>query len=276
MDLPLGVGLRVPGYDRVDGLSLPFGPRIVFGDERVVIDPTVTYRSNLGKIDPALTVAGNITRDSSLAFSVTGSRGTFTNEGWIRDPLTNSLVTFWSGSDSRNYFRADRAEARLIGRLPGTLDGVTLFVGGRTERDWSTGWRPGERRGPFSIINRSDSTDGIDRPNPLITPGHITSAIAGGRAEYTGIRADAWIGGIIERATSGSVTGAFTQATLDTHGGVETVAAQRIVLNAHLVTTATSGATGVTPTQRFGYLGGAGTLATVPTLVAGGDHLWFF
>src|SRR4051812_48704801 len=32
--LPLGIGLRVPTYDRVNGLTVPWGPRLRFGEDR--------------------------------------------------------------------------------------------------------------------------------------------------------------------------------------------------------------------------------------------------
>ena len=54
--LPGLFGLRMPLYDRVDGLSVPWGPRINLADARVAIDPTVTYRSNLGAYDLSATL----------------------------------------------------------------------------------------------------------------------------------------------------------------------------------------------------------------------------
>lgn len=271
VEWPLGVGLRTPGYDRVNGASVPLGPRIVFGDERVVIDPVATYRSHLGKVDGALDVAAKLTADSSVTLSLGASRATFSNDAWIRSTLSNSLVTLWNGDDARNYFRGDRAEGKLGARLPGSLAGVSLFIGGRAERDWSTGWRAGERRGPFSVIDRSDTT-AIQRPNPLVAPGHVYSVLGGGTVAYDWVRADVALDALVESALSRSVTGSFTQATLDVRGGVNTFASERLKVSAHLITT--SGTTGAPP-QRFGYLGGAGTLATIPLLSLGGDHLYF-
>src|ERR1700716_4611371 len=54
ISLPLGVGLRIPSYDRVNGLALPWGPRLDLGEEKLQLDALVTYRSNLGKWDPSL------------------------------------------------------------------------------------------------------------------------------------------------------------------------------------------------------------------------------
>jgi len=168
VDFPLTVG-ALPSYDRVNGVSLPFGPTISIGnDERLVVNPTLTYRSNLGKIDPSLSVVGQITADSTLGFALSGARGTFTNDRWIRSDLLNSLVSFGLGHDARNYFRGDRGEARLTSTLKLPLDVATIFIGARTERDWSTGWQTGTPRGPYSIFGRSDTTDGIQRRNPAI------------------------------------------------------------------------------------------------------------
>ncbi|MGI8546897.1 MAG: hypothetical protein ACR2M1_06110, partial [Gemmatimonadaceae bacterium] len=163
VDFPLGVGLQIPTYDRVNGLSLPFGPTIHVSDDRLVVDPAITYRSQLGKIDPSILLLGRLGADSAFGVSVSAARGTFSNDNWIRSDLVNSLLAFGLGRDARNYFRADRGEARFIARLPVSADVAQLFIGARSERDWSTGWRFDEHRGPFSILNRHDQVNGIDR-----------------------------------------------------------------------------------------------------------------
>lgn len=300
IELPLGVGLRLPSYDRVNGLSIPWGPTINVGEGRLLVDPTVAYRSNLGKFDPALSVYAALTRDSAVALTLAGARGTFTNEGWIRSDLINSLVTLGLGRDARNYFRADRAEARVVGRiaLPGAdemdEDGANtahVFVGARTERDWSTGWRPRfvaviagpsilpvdgnvqgpTPRAPWSLFNRTDRRNGMTRPNPEIDAGHVTSALLGGRVDYRSERVMLRADVLGEGASSNSVGGSFRQLTFDGHTDIATFAGERVEIDGHLVTT--SG--GTTPRQRYAYLGGSGTLATVDLLSLGGDHLYF-
>lgn len=296
VELPLGVGLRLPSYDRVNGVSIPFGPRITIGDGRLVIDPTIAYRSNLGKVDPALTVYAALTRDSSLALTLAGARGTFTNDGWIRSDLINSIITLGLGHDARNYFRANRAEARLVGRvaLPGADDldedganTLHLFVGMRTESDWSTGWRPPvpgpvldygnppaldtNPRGPWSFFNRNDMHDGMTRPNPEIDTGRITSGLIGAHVDYRAEPVTVLADVLGEGGASGTVGGSFRQITLDGHTEIATFAGERFEVDGHIVTT--SG--GTTPLQRYAYLGGSGTLATVDLLSLGGDHLYF-
>src|SRR6476646_3746007 len=79
--LPLGIGFRMPGYDRVDGLSLPWGPRLELG-EWLRADALATYRSHLGAFDPTLDVRFSSKQGHEL--SLFASRGTFTNDDWIR------------------------------------------------------------------------------------------------------------------------------------------------------------------------------------------------
>jgi hypothetical protein len=272
VEFPLSID-KLPSYDRVNGVSLPFGPTITFGeDERLVVEPVLTYRSHLGKVDPSLSVVGQITSDSTLGFAVTGARGTFTNDGWIRSNIVNSLVSFGLGRDSRNYFRADRGEARLTSTLKVPLDVATVFAGVRSERDWSTGWRSGPAMGPYSILNRSDTVNGIQRPNPGIDAGHITSAIAGGHAEYAGALASGALDVLLEAAGKSPVGGSFQQLTVNEAASISTIADQHVEIGGHLVTTATSS---FAPRQRYSYVGGSGSLATVDLLSLGGDHLYF-
>ena len=52
--LPGVVGVRLPTYDRIDGLNLTAGPEIAFDTGRVRLEPFLTYRSHLGEIDPGV------------------------------------------------------------------------------------------------------------------------------------------------------------------------------------------------------------------------------
>ncbi len=271
VDFPLGLGLQIPTYDRVNGLSLPFGPTIHVGEDRLIVDPAITYRSHLGKIDPSLAVLARLGADSAFGVRVSAARGTFSNDNWIRSDLVNTLLSFGLGRDGRNYFRADRAEARFIARLPVPADVAQLFIGARSERDWSTGWRIDEHRGPFSILDRHNQVDGIDRPNPRIDRGHINSLIGGGRLQYRTERNTLRLDALLEAAANDTVKGRFEQLTLDGHVGVPTFAGHRFELDGHLVTTGG----GTVPRQRYAYLGGSGTLATLDLLQLGGDHLFF-
>ena len=114
ISLPLGLGLRIPAYDRVNGLTLPWGPKFEAGEGKFDIDALVRYRSNLGKWDPSLEGVIRPGDDNELKLFV--GRGTFTNDAWIRTDLMNSLAVLGVGSDARNWYRGDRATARFRGR----------------------------------------------------------------------------------------------------------------------------------------------------------------
>lgn len=271
--LPLGIGLRIPSYDRVNGLSLPWGPVIRIPGGRVQLDPTVTYRSHLGNFDPALAASVAFGRFDSL--SVYAGRGTFTNDSWIRSDIVNSLAALGVGSDARNYFRADRVTADLshsFGREPWA---ASVWIGGLHERDWSTGLHDRDTEtGPWSFFGRTDSLK-MRRLNPSIARGNITSGLAGllgkfERDELTGAFNVKVEHSFDEPDTYDADSERFTQATIDANVAFPTFGLQSFEFRGHAI--ATSGAA---PSQRFGYIGGAGTLATVDLLALRGDRLVF-
>lgn len=269
ISLPLGVGLRVPSYDRVNGLSLPFGPVVSVASGRLVVNPLVTYRSQLGKFDPSI-LAVLSGRDSALSVSLDASRGTFSNDRWIRSDLVNSLTSFGVGSDSRNYFRADRAEGRATLRLGAEAAALVPYAGVRFENAWSTGWRADERRGPFSVFGR-DATNGINRPNPEIAGGHIASALLGGTLTLRRTRLSGTAALDGEIAWRSPADSRFTQLTWRQSAVVRTAGQQRLEIDSHAV----APLRGTAPPQRYAYLGGAGTLGTTDLFVFGGDRLYF-
>jgi hypothetical protein len=271
-ELPLGIGLRMPSYDRVNGASVPVGPRIVVGTEereRLVIDPTVTYRSHLGDFDPRLTVRWNIV-DTTLALTLDGFRGTLTHESWIRSTLVNSFTSLLTGRDARNYYRTDKFEAR-VGYTPFASEERTLKLYASTgyENDWATGWRPGERNGPFAFIYPHDESNGILRPNPSLSNMEMVFGMIGASFARKGDRLEAGIGADIELGSPHNTS--FVQVTSDAALRAPTIYGQRLELRGHLLSTTGD----PTPGQRFGYLGGSGTLATENLLSLGGDRLYY-
>src|SRR5215212_2011218 len=163
--LPLGVGLRIPSYDRVNGVSVPWGPVIRLPGGRVEINPTVTYRSNLGKVDPAARV--NVAFGHLDSLEVYFGRGTYTNDSWIRSDLINSLAAIGVGSDARNYDRGDRLSAELshsFGKQPWN---TAVWIGGNHELDWSTGIHVKHTNAPWSFFGKTDTLK-MRRVNPAI------------------------------------------------------------------------------------------------------------
>ncbi|HUF64432.1 MAG TPA: hypothetical protein VMM17_00500 [Gemmatimonadaceae bacterium] len=277
VSLPLRLGIRVPSYNRVDGVVLPWGPTITLGRGAITIDPTVTYRSHIGEFDPAVRAVISL---GTLVVVADARRATFSNDSWIRSDGTNSLATIWSGRDMRNHFRADRIDLQLGPRWETATLVVEPYLGARNELGWSAGEGLSRDSHPWSLRGR-DSTDGIFRPNPAVLRGRIRSGLAGVALRWSGGDVRARFSAAFEQAwdspaesSSPGEDGEFTQLTL--HGNVTfpTFAGQRLISRAHAVTSSSDDER--PPPQRYAYLGGSGTLATMDLLSQGGTELFFF
>ncbi len=265
--LPGLFGFRVPAYDRVDGLSLPWGPRISLGETRLVIDPTLTYRSNIGAYDIAATARAEIADGwSATAF---GGRTTLSNDRWIQSDLANTISTLGAGSDYRNYWRSTRFEALLARQWEFSEGDLQLSAGGRTEDDWSV--RSG---GAWSLFNRKDSLH-VKRPNPPVERGNLSSALFGARGSWQREHVAFNAGADVEVVLDAPSSERFTQTTLFARVAFPTfvtkLGTQSFVFHTHMVLTVGDTA----PPQRFAYLGGGGTLPTFDLLSRGGDQLVF-
>jgi hypothetical protein len=262
-------GFQLPSYDRVNGLSLPWGPTLAIDTGRVEIDPRITYRSDLGVIDPSLAVRMQLGRRTTAA--VAAARGTFTNDAWIRSDIINALGAFATGADTRNYYRADRADARLTRAFEGKSGTTSFFVGALTEKARSVGPDSGATSAPYSVFGRRDSVNGMLRPNPQGTEGRITSAVAGASRTVTlgDLSADAVVTAEVPVEAPGDSR--FYQVTLDASTTFATFGSHRFGAAAHALLTGGD----PTPRQRFGYLGGAGTLPTESMLQFGGDRVLY-
>jgi hypothetical protein len=258
-------GFLVPSYDRVDGLSLPVGVTIASPGGLVSLQPTATYRSRLGTVDPGATLS--VTPSSRLRLEAEGGRSTRTNDDWIYSDFVNSATSLFAGLDTRNYFRSVGGRARLIATVDRPSFVLEPYVGVRVERV-----SPISATGDvWSMFERDDSLR-MRRPNPLVERGDLRSALAGvdfqlSANELAGhgyLRAE-------QAFDSPDGTTDFLQITL--HGSVQfpTFGAQSLRVKVHAV-----GGTGDrVPMSRYAWLGGSGTLATLDLLEEGGDRLLF-
>jgi hypothetical protein len=283
ISLPLGIGLRTPSYDRVNGLAVPWGPRLSLGEDKLQLDGLVTYRSNLGEWDPSL--EGYARPGDANEIKLYVGRGTFTNDSWIRSDIANSLAALGVGSDSRNYFRADRATARFTRTLTTGAFTLTPFVGGNFERGWSTGSIV-PPKSPWSFFGKNGVLK-MKRANPRVKTGHISSFLAGSGIALSRGGVEASLDATVEHSfktsltadCTGSPTDAacalppvdFTQVTLHSKVDFPTFGTQTFSFLGHAVL----GTSDIPPPQRFAYLGGSGTLATVNLLALGGDRLLY-
>ncbi len=284
ISLPLGVGLRIPTYDRVDGVTVPWGPKLETSNGRIDLDALVSYRSHLGAWDPS--IQGILRPGDANELRLFVGRGTFSNEDWIRSDLMNSLSVLFVGNDARNYYRSDKANARLTRAIMNGSSVITPYAGLNYERDWSTGDLV-PTSSPWSFYGRTGRLR-MRRANPPIDRGHIFSFLVGSGLELAAGDVDSKVDAHVERsiatqydasciATPGGLfcpapRDAFTQVTLDGTVKFPTFGSQTFTFRGHGVWTP---AAAIAPRQRFAYLGGSGTIATVDQLALGGDHLLF-
>jgi hypothetical protein len=271
VSLPLLFGLRIPSYDRVNGLSVPWGPRLNIDSGRIVFDPVVTYRSNLGKFDPKGTVVW--TPASRLEIVGSAERGTFSNDEWNRPTLFNSLASLVTGSDTRNYFRADRFELSVDRSWGDHEAGISLqpSLGVRDEFDWTTG--PNDpKHVPWSILDRG-IPDKMRRFNPPIFDGRLASVLGGLSGAYRNESVSVSGSAQVEVPFQAPNGQRFVQTTIDGLLKFTSFSDYRFQFGLHAVVTAGDTA----PPQRFAYLGGGSTLATLDILQEGGDELvWLY
>jgi hypothetical protein len=263
--LPGVYGFQLPLYDRVDGLSIGWFPELVLGDSDFVAAPNVIYRSNIGAWDAALTVSGRL---GGAFASVTGARATLSNDDWIQTDFANSFLVLCCGKDVRNYWRAEYGEARVGYRWSETADTLTLWAGARTEKATSVA-----AGGPWSITGDTSSFS-MYRPNPAISDGKIASWLTGVSGALQGtVSLNASLQ--MEVPFVAPKDARFTQITADVAASMATVTlgkvGQEVSVRLHGIYTSGDSA----PPQRYGYLGGVGTVLTLPLLGQGGDQLLF-
>ena len=266
--LPGLYGARIPTYDRVNGLQVPWGPLFALGARRLELDPTLTYRSHIGAIDPRLALRAMFGRRTRIDAAL--ERGTFTNDGWIRSDLMNTLSSLALGADVRNYYRADRMDVRVTRLWEGRTWTAAPFVGALTERAWSVGSAVAPTSAPWSAFGRRDVLEGMLRPNPRVAHGRITSAIGGVTGAWGTGGVELSLRALLEMALENPGSSEFMQTTVQ--GSVEfpTFGTQKFESFVHAVISSRE-----PPPQRYAYLGGSGTLPTFMLLEFGGDELFF-
>ena len=266
--LPGVYGVRIPKYDRIDGLSLSFGPFISIDTGRYEIDPTITYRSHLGAFDPAVNATLSFARRTAVDIYV--GRNTFTNDSWIWSDLVNSASALAVGIDTRNYYRADRGEAVVHQLFEMTTGTFQPYLGARLERGWSVARAIGATSYPWSVFDR-DAGDRMRRPNPAVLNASVKSLLLGGYFTWEAQRLQASINLANEGAALDVGSLRFVQSTLHAQIRFPTFGAQQFYASTHVLYTFGDTA----PPQRWTYLGGSGTLPTLSLLSLGGDRLFY-
>lgn len=266
LSLPGFYGARLPLYDRVNGVSFAAGPLVTLRVARLEVEPVLTYRSNLGVFDPL--VVARIGNPGGARLQLAAGRTTSTNDAWIWSNPVNSAAVLGFGIDTRNYYRAERAEATFRRRWFSASGAMEPYLGARGERDRSVGFDSLPASTPWSMSGR-EAADRMLRPNPPVANITLRSAIAGLVATW---ETDAFTAAFSldnEAADATGGVGRFVQSTLDGEISFRTFGTQSFTFSTHLVGTVGDSA----PPQRRAYLGGPGTLPTLDLLSLGGDQL---
>jgi hypothetical protein len=268
-------GFATPAYERVSGLTLPVGFDVFVPALSFRATPLLSYRSQLGAIDPSIRAKLNPSDGTEIVASV--AHDVFTNDEWIRNDLINSFEFLAFGQDARNYTRGTRGQL-TVKHDWGSAGWITSpEVGVRVEHLESVRAGPVLFGGPFTFLGQADSLGRL-RPNVPVEGGAIQSALAGVRLDWDSAAIKTHVRFDVELAHQSSTADGtpvddpyFAQLTLDGDVSFPTFGRQSLRVYAHVLTS--SG--GETPRQRWAYLGGPGTLPTLDLLSQGGDHLFY-
>lgn len=265
--LPGVVGLGMPTYDRVNGASLSGSAewRILRERRGPTLTPWVAYRSARGELDGGARL--RLPLPGGLSAEARAERTTPTNDAWINSTLSNTLFALFAGRDYRNYYASERAQLALLQPDTAVLIAGERALTGRlvlhASRDRSL-----RATQPWSLF-RADSAW---RENPPIDEGEIVSAGVGAHLRWQGQTSQFEGDAFVEQGLAGAGDFEFSQATL---GGSYTMAGlrqQQLTVSARALLPFGGGSV---PRQRWGILGGTGTLPTFAIGSLRGDHLVF-
>lgn len=254
-----------PTYDRVNGVTVSGGAQFRFSPDPGAgrVSAFLAYRqkqeNHLGgqlRLEYPLGI-------QSLRVEAELSRLTRTNDSWHHGDIVNSVTAAVMGRDYRDYYDADLASVfvtRPVGKP--IIAGESWLgprVGVQVERARSLETEPDL---PSLLGN------GLERENPPVLDGTIVSGIVGATLRWRGqtVQLDGY--GQVEQGF-GDAT--FTQALAWADFYTLTFRQQSMRIYARTRLPIASDA----PPQRYGNLGGPGTLPTLPIASLRGDHLLY-
>jgi hypothetical protein len=260
-------GFRQVDYDRVNGLSVAWGPqwRLAAREFGPRADAWITLRSARlqpgGGIQLALPIGGG------MEAAITAERTTLTNEWWIRDGLWNSIGALMLGRDLRDYHESDQISLRLA-RSPrvstaGTALDIAPHLVIRHSRD-----RALEAQRPWAITGRTQ----LDRPNLPVLATEIASLGVGTTLAWHGASSTFAAITLAEygRVTQGDLR--FARWLANGRWDMQALWNHQLTVAGHGI-----GSLGDSPAppQRWSFVGGQGTLPTLPMAALRGDRLVF-
>lgn len=265
--LPGALGLRLPTYDRVDGLTVRWGPqwRIVRPPDGPTLDPWLAYRSARGKVDGGILLA--VPLGGGVQVTAEAARSTLTNEAWIRGDLANTLAALFLGSDYRDYYQSDYA-ALTLRRSPAAGPSAPALAAAPRLTLLASRDRSLSTADPWSLFGG----EGMRRPNFPIDEGRVLSVTAGAELSWRGGNSTFSGDASVEHAISGGERLDFTRWLVHGRWTLDALWDHQVSLFARGMGPA---ANGPLPRQRWSFVGGVGTLPTFALGEFRGDHLVF-
>ncbi|MFW6191955.1 MAG: hypothetical protein ACOC83_00600 [Gemmatimonadota bacterium] len=253
-------GIRMPGYDRVDGWTFGWGgivraPGVSWGPS---LDGTLRYSTEREQLEGTGTLS--VHPGGRLRLGLEAERTTRSRDEWIRGDVSNSLSYLFGAGDFRNYYRAEALAVELERTAP---TGFSAAVAVEWEDASSLEARP------LTVFFGNDEDV---RSNPSIDDGETWSAR--GRLGFHFRDGDHRLSteASLEVADA-DVAGDFTYTL-----GEASAAWQRPMPAGHLVelfTIVRGDLAGSPPRQRWSALGGGATLPTLADLELRGPRMGF-
>ncbi len=258
-------GIRLPTYDRVDGLTLGVGGGFLtppIGRIEPMLRGWVEYRFERGEFTGGGEASATRGRTT---LAVGAERTTATQDRWIRGDLTNSISVLWDGDDHRNYYGSDRGWLEVRRALEQRPERETdAFL--RLQIEDASALAAGD---PWMIR----SPDSI-RPNPAVPEIRLTSIVAGGLMSWQQSRLDAELEAEAEFAFDAfDGERSFNRFMINGAAAVPGLANHTISLQVHW--RAPLPGTDSLPRQRWSMVGGSGTLPTFEIGEFQGDRVVF-
>jgi hypothetical protein len=191
---------------------------------------------------------------------------TATNDAWNRSDIKNSISFLWNGKDYRDYYEAERQFVMVAREL--IRGGHEAVVSLRGQREDAESLLEGD---PWVLL---EPKGGSLRVNPAISPGVTSSGILNLRGKWTALTTAAEYDGSIEVARDNVADGQFA---FNAYFVTAKWAMQALANHTLEIETRVQGPIGTDslPRQRWGILGGSGTLYTFDVAEFRGDRLVF-
>jgi hypothetical protein len=259
-----------PVANRVDGIRPSFGAQLAFPVSRTAHIELegwggFAFERDGGFEEQAQGGAELRWRREVVYVGAGIDRNTATNDTWIRSDLKNTLSMLWEGKDYRNYYDAKRVYA-FVGRDL-VRGGHEALIRLNLQREHASSLFTGD---PWALFPPDEF-----RFNPPIDDGVSTSAILGLSGTWSGATTAAVYDGAVEVAADGPLGGEFNFMTYRVWGEW---AMQALANHTIEIETRFQGplpGTDSLPRQRWGMLGGSGTLYTFGVGEFIGDRVVF-